>query len=85
MKNKVLVLIFVPSLEVSFVFYIPINKKIGTIKDIVSGNVDYYYIDTYEGGAVFPLIEDLLVDIDIENKKVTVKAKKFTEVVMYED
>ena len=65
--------------------YLDSGKKIGTIKDIVSGNVDYYYIDTYEGGAVFPLIEDLLVDIDIENKKVTVKAKKFTEVVMYED
>jgi len=35
MKNKVLVLIFVPSLEVSFEFYIPINKKIGTIKNSI--------------------------------------------------
>ena len=61
------------------------GKKIGTVRDIVSGNVDYYYIDTYEGNAVFPLIDELQVEIDVENKKVTVNAKKFTEVVMYED
>ena len=61
------------------------GKKIGDITDIVSGNVDYYYIETYEGKAVFPLIKELCAEIDIENKKVTVKAKKFTEVVLYEN
>lgn len=61
------------------------GKKIGVIEDIVSGNVDYYYVDTVEGKAVFPLVKDLLVEIDVENKKVTVKAKRFTEVIMYED
>lgn len=35
MNNKVLILVFVPSLEVSFEFYIPINKKIGTIKNSI--------------------------------------------------
>lgn len=65
--------------------YLDSGKKIGTVRDIVSGNVDYYYIDTYEGKAVFPLIPALDVDIDVENRKVTVSAKKFTEVVMYED
>ena len=65
--------------------YLDSGKKIGVIEDIVSGNVDYYYIDTVEGKAVFPLVKDLLVKIDVENKKVTVKAKRFTEVVMYED
>ncbi|MBR2336683.1 MAG: 16S rRNA processing protein RimM [Clostridia bacterium] len=65
--------------------YLDSGKKIGTVRDIVSGNVDYYYIDTYEGKAVFPLIPALDVDIDVENRKVTVNAKKFTEVVMYED
>ena len=65
--------------------YLDSGKKIGNIKDIVSGNVDYYYLDTNEGEAVFPLLSDLLINIDIENKRVTVKAKRFTEVVMYED
>ena len=66
--------------------YLDSGKLIGKIYDIVSGNVEYYYINTLnEGNAVFPLIPDLLVEIDIENKKVIVKAKKFTEVVMYED
>ena len=66
--------------------YLDSGKLIGKIYDIVSGNVDYYYINTQsEGNAVFPLIPELLVEIDIENKKVIVKAKKFTEVVMYED
>lgn len=65
--------------------YLDSGKKIGVIEDIVSGNVDYYYVDTVEGKAVFPLAKDLLVEIDVENKKVTVKAKRFTEVIMYED
>ncbi|MBE5742554.1 MAG: 16S rRNA processing protein RimM [Clostridiales bacterium] len=65
--------------------YLDSGKKIGIIKDIISGNVDYYYLDTNEGEAVFPLLADLLISIDIENKKVTVKAKRFTEVVMYEN
>lgn len=65
--------------------YLDSGKKIGVIEDIVSGNVDYYYVDTVEGKAVFPLVKDLLVEIDVENKKVTVKAKRFTEVIMYED
>lgn len=33
MNNKILILVYVPSLEASFEFYIPINKKIGTIKN----------------------------------------------------
>ena len=65
--------------------YLSSGKKMGEITDIVSGNVDYYYITTAEGNAVFPLIKDLLVSIDVENKKVVIDAHKFTEVVMYEN
>ena len=35
MKNKVLTLVFVPALELSFEFYIPINKKIHVIKNSI--------------------------------------------------
>lgn len=65
--------------------YLDSGKKIGEIRDIVCGNVDYYYVDTYEGKAVFPLIPALSAVIDVENKKVTVCAKIFTEVVLYEN
>jgi len=61
------------------------GKEIGRIYDIVKGNVDYYYIETAEGKAVFPLVKALETKIDIENKTVTVNAKAFTEVVLYED
>ena len=65
--------------------YLSSGKEIGEIHDIVSGNVDYYYVSTAEGEAVFPMLKTLLVEIDVENKKVVVDAKKFTEVVMYEN
>ena len=61
------------------------GKTLGEIIDIASGNVDYYYVNTSEGTAVFPLLPDLLVSIDIEKRQVTVDAKRFTEVVMYEN
>lgn len=61
------------------------GKEMGKITDIVSGNVDYYYVDTAEGKAVFPLLKSLDADIDVDGGRVTVNAKKFTEVVMYED
>ncbi len=65
--------------------YLTSGKELGEIFDIVSGNVDYYYVKTSEGTAVFPLVEGVLESIDVAEKKVTVNAKRFTEVVMYED
>lgn len=65
--------------------YLSSGKELGEIFDIISGNVDYYYVKTSEGTAVFPLIDGVLESVDITEKKVTVNAKKFTEVVMYED
>ena len=57
------------------------GKEIGKIYDIVSGNVDYYYVTTSEGNAVFPLLKQLCAVIDPENKRVTVSAKRFTAVL----
>ncbi|HBF86497.1 MAG TPA: 16S rRNA processing protein RimM [Clostridiales bacterium] len=65
--------------------YLSSGKEIGEIYDIVKGNVDYYYIKTSEGNAVFPKIPELKAVTDVENRRVTVDAKKFTETVMYED
>ena len=65
--------------------YLSSGKKMGEITDIVSGNVDYYYIQTAEGNAVFPLIPALEAQFSIGEKKVTVNAAAFTEVVLYEN
>lgn len=49
MNNKILVLVYVPLIEKEFDIYIPLNKKIGTVKkliiDIVKENSDGLFID----------------------------------------
>lgn len=61
------------------------GKELGEILDISSAKVDIYTISTPEGKAVFPMLKELNPIFDIENKRVTVDCKRFTEVVMYED
>ena len=61
------------------------GKEIGEITEIIKSNTDYYRITTKEGNAVFPLISALNAEFDLAERKVTVDAKKFTEVVLYED
>ena len=38
--NKILVIVFVPTLEMQYEVYIPINKKIGTIKNIINQSIN---------------------------------------------
>lgn len=40
MNNKVLINIFVPSIQSSFNAYIPINKKVGTIKNYILKSIN---------------------------------------------
>lgn len=61
------------------------GKEIGEITEIVSGNVDYYYLSTAEGKAVFPMLKILNPIYDICGGTVTVNAESFTQVVMYEN
>ena len=61
------------------------GKEIGEITEIVSGNVDYYYLSTAEGKAVFPMLKILNPIYDIGGGTVTVNAESFTQVVMYEN
>lgn len=61
------------------------GKEIGEITEIVSGNVDYYYLSTAEGKAVFPMLKILNPIYDIDGETVTVNAESFTQVVMYEN
>ena len=59
------------------------GKEIGKIVDVNSSNVDIFTLDTLEGEAYLPFLKDLSPIVDVENKTVTVDAKRFTEVISY--
>lgn len=61
------------------------GKVLGKITDIDSAKIDVYSVETNEGTAVFPMLSRLNPVFDPENRRVTVDASTFTEVVMYED
>lgn len=63
------------------------GKVLGKITDISTKSyADVYTAVTDNGKTVmFPLLKDLLVSIDIVNKIVTVKEKRFGEVSVYEN
>ena len=61
------------------------GKLIGTVKDVTSSSTDIFVLDTSEGEAYMPFIKELNANIDIENRQITVDAKKFTEVVLYKE
>ena len=39
MNNKMLVIVYVPFLDEEFDIFIPINKKVGTIKNIIISSI----------------------------------------------
>ncbi len=64
--------------------YLSSGKLLGKIIDVTTTNVDIFTARTDEGVCSFPFIKKLNADIDIENKKITVDAKTFTEVCLYQ-
>lgn len=64
--------------------YLSSGKLIGKIVDVTSGATDVFVVETREGKGYFPFLKDLDPIIDIENKKITVNAKRFSEIVFYE-
>ena len=65
--------------------FISSGKLIGEITDVAPAGVDVFTVRSYEGEAYFPFLKDLNAEVDVENKKITVDAKRFTEVVLYKD
>ena len=37
--NKILVIVYIPSIEEEYEMYIPINKKIGTVKNVIVNSI----------------------------------------------
>lgn len=62
------------------------GEKLGVITDIRPSYVDLYTVTGVDGRtAVFPLLKDALLSVDIEKKEVVVSAKRFGEIAVYED
>jgi len=60
--NKILVLVYIPSIEQEYDIYIPINKKIGTIKQVIINSI----VELSDGNI--PNIDSLkLYDKDTSN------------------
>ncbi len=38
--NKILIIVYVPLIELKYEIYIPINKKIGTVKDLIVKSIN---------------------------------------------
>lgn len=60
------------------------GKLIGKIVDVTSSNVDIFKVETVEGDCYFPFLKKLNAVIDVDEKKITVDAKSFTEVCLYQ-
>jgi hypothetical protein len=76
-KNKILIELSIPSIEKTYDLYIPINKKVGTIKKliekalveltdnayIISEDTNFYSTET---GEIYN-VNSTIVDTDLEN------------------
>ena len=59
--------------------------KIGTLTDITSAKTDVFTVENDDGGVLrFPFLSDLIVSVDVENKKIVLKEKRLSEVGVYE-
>lgn len=82
MKNKVLVQIIVPDVDKNFDVYLPINKKIGNIINLLNNSICEITNGIYSGTNKTALynrktgekydVDKLLIDTDIRNSTVLV-------------
>lgn len=62
------------------------NELIGEIIDVTSAKTDYFTAKMVNGKvARFPFLKDMLIKVQVSEKKIIVKGKRFNEVVCYED
>ena len=60
--------------------------KVGVVKNVLQyGAADVFVCSNGEKEISFPFLKDLVVDVSIERKTVTLNGKRFSEVAVYED
>lgn len=61
------------------------GKSLGKVADITTGGGgDVYTVIGEDERIIFPLLNDLLIDMDVKNKRMTVKDAKLKEVSLVE-
>ncbi|NCA92309.1 16S rRNA processing protein RimM [bacterium] len=59
---------------------------LGKVVDIYQyGSADIYVVSSDKGQIMFPFVDGVIDNIDINNKEITVNESKFAEVAVYED
>lgn len=62
------------------------DEKIGKLIDVLQyGAADVYVISAKKGKAMIPAISRILLDVDIENKKITLDKEAFDDLAVYEE
>jgi len=62
------------------------DKKIGVLDDVLQHTkTDVYSVKTDKGWVMFPVVDDLIINTDTDNKKITVDEKRLSEIIVYED
>ncbi len=62
------------------------EETLGKVTDIYQyGSADVYVIDSSSGQIMFPFVDGVIENIDINNKVILVNKTKFAEVAVYED
>ena len=56
------------------------GERIGEITDVLPAHTDVYVLKTEGKEGMFPAADGVIVDVDTENKKLTVNKKRFLEV-----
>lgn len=62
------------------------NERIGKLVDVLQyGAADVYVISTKKGRAMIPAISRILLDVDVENKKIILDKEAFDDLAVYEE
>lgn len=62
------------------------GKRLCTVTEVISAKTDVFTGVTDDGITVrFPFLRDMLIKVDVENKIITVKEKRFGEISLYEN
>lgn len=62
------------------------NALIGEVIEVTTAKTDIFTVKTVDGKILrFPFLKDLLIDVNVKDKQITVKEKRLGEVGLYED
>ena len=62
------------------------GKTVGTVKEILqNGAADVFVCDGDGCEILFPFLKDLILNVNVDAKLITVDGKRFSEVAVYED